>query len=468
MRPFELTLSILAVISAIAVFLPKFPDLWKYKILPIILGLAALAQIFFEGFRWQLWPLMIAALLLVLLALTKKEGRGKKLLAGLALILALISIAGAVIFPVPDPYPVTGPYQVGSREIHLIDSSRNEIYGTDPAAPREFMAQIWYPAEPGSSNQQAQWMPAIKFAGPAIADKLNLPAFTLGHLKYVLTNAFLEAEPVQDGKTFPVLIFSHGWEGFKEQNIYQVEELASHGYVVIGISHTYGSMLTVFPDGRQVPTNQNALPDDVSEEAYDRASNLLVQQWAGDIARTLDELESMDQESGDWFLSGIVDLDRVGVFGHSTGGGAAVEFCLLDERCQAILGMDVWAEPAQPEILEMHLTQPALIMLSEGWYSPNEPDRNYELLGTLAERAESDVDEMALSGTRHYDFTSLPLLTPLAAQLGLKGPIPGTLGLEIINAETVAFFDKYLKGNKSISLEEISNQYPEAIWIERP
>jgi hypothetical protein len=114
------------------------------------------------------------------------------------------------------------------------------------------------------------------------------------------------------------------------------------------------------------------------------------------------------------------------------------------------------------------LTQPALSLLSEGWYSPNEPDRNYELLGTLAERAESDVDEIALIGTRHYDFSSLPLLTPLAAQLGLKGPIPGTLGLEIINAETVAFFDKYLKGNKSINLEEISNQYPEALWIVRP
>ena len=407
-------------------------------------------------------------LLIIILAAIQAKGRGKNLLAGLAALLILISIVGAVIFPVPDPYPVTGPYQVGTREIHLIDPSRNEIYGTDPAAPREFMAQIWYPAEPGIEDQQAQWMPAIQYAAPAIAEKLDLPAFTLGHLKYVLANAFLEAKPIEDGSIFPVLIFSHGWEGFKEQNIYQVEELASHGYVVIGISHTYGSVLTVFPDGRQVPTNQQALPYGVSDEAYDRASNTLVQQWAGDIALTLDELESMDQESGVWFLSGKIDLDQVGLFGHSTGGGAAVEFCLVDERCQAILGMDVWAEPAEPEILELHLTQPALIMHSEDWYSPNEPDRNYELIGTLAERAESDVDEIVLIGTRHYDFTSLPLLTPLAAQLGLKGPIPGTLGLEIINAETVAFFDKYLKGHSSINLEEISNQYSEAIWLIRP
>jgi len=468
MRIYELSLALLTILIGLLLMLPNISTPFKKTILPAILVLAVLAQLIFEGFRWQLWPLMIAILLLILLVLGGKEGRGKRLLGGLAVLLVLISIAGAVIFPIPDPYPITGPYQVGTTEIHLIDPNRNEIYGEDANAPREFMAQIWYPAEPGQSDQQVQWMPAIKYAAPAIADKLDLPAFTLGHLKYVLANAFLEAKPIQNGSTFPVLIFSHGWEGFKEQNIYQVEELASHGYVVIGISHTYGAVITVFPDGRQIPTNQQALPDDVSDEAYDRASNMLVQQWAGDIVLTLDELENMDQESGVWFLSGKIDLDQVGVFGHSTGGGAAVEFCLVDARCQAIFGMDIWAEPAEPEILKLHLTQPALSMLSEGWYSPTEPDRNYDLIGTLAERAESDVDEIALIGTRHYDFTSLPLLTPLAAQLGLKGPIPGTLGLEIINAETVAFFDKYLKGDSRVNLKEISNQYSEAIWIVRP
>lgn len=467
MKALELILSIITILYSVSLFFSK-PVILKSKLLPSFLALAALALILLGGNRWQLKPLLLAIMLLVLVAVNKDEGRGKKGLASLALILTLASIAIAVIFPIPDPYPTTGPYQVGTTEIHLIDPSRNEIYGEDTNAPREFMTQVWYPAEPGEKNQQAQWMPDIEFAGPAIADKLDLPAFTLGHLQYVMANAYLEAEPVQDGSVFPVLVFSHGWEGFKEQNIHQVEELASHGYVVIGISHTYGAVLTVFPDGRQIPTNQDALPDDVSDEAYDKASNTLVQQWAGDISWILDELERRDQVSEFLFLSEMIDLEKVGVFGHSTGGGAAVEFCLTDDRCQAILGMDIWAEPAQPEILELHLSQPALSILSEGWYHPNESDRNYELIGTLAERAENDVVEIALLGTRHYDFTSLPLLTPLAAQLGLKGPIPGTLGLEIINAETVAFFDKYLKGVKGINLEEISSQYPESLWIVRP
>ena len=468
MRIFELLLSITAIIFALSFFLPKIPMLWKERILPILLGMAALAQIGLEGFRWQLWPLFLAAPLLILLAVMRREGRGRRVLAGLAGLLILVSVAGAVIFPVPDPYPMTGPYQIGTRVVHLIDPNREEIYGENNGGPREFTAQVWYPAAPGPEDQRALWMPEIEYAAPAIAGKLNLPAFALGHLKHVRANAFLEAKPVGDGNAYPVLIFSHGWEGFKEQNIYQVEELASHGYVVIGLSHTYGSVITVFPDGRQMPTDQNALPDGVSDEAYDRASNRLVKQWAGDISWTLDELEDRNLDFGDWPLSDMVDLDRIGLLGHSTGGGAAVEFCLIDDRCQALLGMDIWAEPALPEILALRLTQPTLSMLSESWYYPNEPDRNYELLGTLAEGAESGMDEIALMGTRHYDFTSLPMLTPLAAQLGLKGPIPGTLGLEIINAESVAFFDKYLKGEGKVSLEEISDRYPESIWIERP
>ncbi len=276
MRPLELTLGFLAIISAITFFLPKLPSLWKSRILPAILVLVALAQITLEGFRWQLWPLLIAAVTLIVISQIDTKFRGKVLILVLLILFSFISLAAGYLFPVPDPYPITGPYQVGTREIHVVDPNREEIYGSDPDAPREFMAQVWYPAAPGPTDEHAQWMPAIEFAAPAIAEKLSLPAFALDHLQYVKANAYLEAPLLRDNQGFPVLIFSHGWEGFKEQNIFQVEELASHGYVVIGINHTYGAILTVFPDGRLFPVDHNALPSDVPDEVYDRASNTLV------------------------------------------------------------------------------------------------------------------------------------------------------------------------------------------------
>ena len=85
MRPFELTLAILSLIYALTLLLPKFPDLWKSKILPTILGLSALAQITLEGFRWQLWPLLIAVITLITISKIKNHFRGRGLILGLAI-----------------------------------------------------------------------------------------------------------------------------------------------------------------------------------------------------------------------------------------------------------------------------------------------------------------------------------------------------------------------------------------------
>lgn len=468
MRILELSVSILVIISGLIFFIPGFSGFWKNRIIPAILGLAALAQTALEGFRWQLWPLLIGVIVLILSSRLEADTRRKKWIGGLAILFSLISLAGGALFPVPDPFPITGPYQVGTRVVHLVDPGRLEIYGTDPDAPREFMTQIWYPADPNPADQRAQWMPEIEFAGPALAEILGLPAFTLGHLQYVQANAFFEAPLVSASGGYPVLIFSHGWEGFKEQNIFQVEELASQGYVVIGINHTYGSVLTVFPDGRQTPTNRDALPSGVPDEVYAVASNTLVKQWAGDISLVVDELEKTNLLAGFEFLSGDLDLTRIGIFGHSTGAGATVEFCLTDDRCQAALAMDLWAEPVAPEINELSLTQPLMLLHSENWDSLDIPERNYGLIGVLVDRAVNDVIEITLRGTKHYDFTSLPLLSPLTADLGLKGPINGQLVLEIINAESVGFFDRYLLGDQTVDLEELSGRYPDALWGVRP
>ena len=468
MRALELSLSIAAIIYALILLIPSLSTRLKHWILPVLLGLLAGAQLLWEGFRWQLWPLVIAVLFLILITTFKIKTRANALFVSLSLVLISLTLLGGFLFPVPKPFPITGPYQVGTRVIHFVDPNRKELYGTDPNAPREFMAQVWYPAEPGKQNQQAQWMPDIQFAGPAIANTLDLPAFALDHLQYVKGNAFLEAPPLTKINGFPVLIFSHGWDGFKEQNIFQVEELASHGYVVIGINHTYGATLTVFPDGRQVPINHEALPSDVSEEEYDLASHLLVGQWIGDMGWVLDELENWNQADAEWFLAEKLDLKKVGILGHSTGAGASIGFCLVDIRCRAVLAMDLWAEPIRPEIQGLSLTQPALIMHSENWDSLDHPENNYGLIGTLVDKASDDVFEITLKGTKHYDFSSLPLLSPLTRNLGLKGPIKGDLVLEIINAQSVAFFDRYLGADASVSLEELSQEYPEVLFGVRP
>ena len=462
MRPFELTLSLLTILVALSYFFPQVSLPLKYRVLPIILVLVAGAQLLFEGFRWQLWPLFIGILLVVLAAVLKASGWGAGVLLGFGGLLAVVSIVGGTLLPVPKPYKITGPYQVGTTTAYMADTSRQEIYGDDPNAPREIMVQVWYPAEPTRDSVQSQWMRDIKSAAPAIAEYIDLPSFALNHLKYVKANAFIDAPPIESGE-LPVLIFSHGWAGFKEQNIFQVEELASHGYVVVGINHTYGAILTVFPDGREIPRSPDALPSGVSQEEYDIASNILVRQWAGDIGFVLDELAALEPNADLGLVAGKLNLGKVGIFGHSTGGGATAEFCATDIRCKAALTMDLWGEPVSDDVISAGLTQPFMLMHSEVWGEA----RNHERVRTLVDASAGEVLEFTIRGTTHYDFSSLPLLSPLASSIGLKGPIEGDLGLEIINTYSVQFFDQALRGD-STDWDALNAQYPDVLFGVRP
>jgi hypothetical protein len=67
----------------------------------------------------------------------------------------------------------------------------------------------------------------------------------------------------------------------------------------------------------------------------------------------------------------------------------------------------------------------------------------------------------------HYDFSMLPLLTPLAPALGLKGPIDRQRGMAIITGYLLAFFDHTLKGQARPLLDGPSPGYPQ-VTFERP
>jgi hypothetical protein len=74
------------------------------------------------------------------------------------------------------------------------------------------------------------------------------------------------------------------------------------------------------------------------------------------------------------------------------------------------------------------------------------------------------VTVATIKGTSHYDFSDLPFLTPLAAQMGLKGPLNGKRVTRIINDFSLAFFDLELKGTSTTILAGPSTDYPELLF----
>lgn len=464
MRPLEILLILILAVYFGWPLLPLKRPRWL-DILPLAALLVSILHILVEGYRWQMFPLYaLVGVALVLAAFRLARGDNQQSvgrraqIAGSLTGLAVLGLAVAlpVLFPVPTLPKPEGTYDVGTQTLHLVDTERTEVYGSHPGGPRELMVQLWYPAEPQPGAQTAGWIEHSDVIGRAVSAWLELPAFALDHLKYARTNAYQEA-PVAGEDRFPVLLFSHGWGGFRAQNTSQMEELASRGYVVAAVEHPFGAVTTVFPDGRVAAHDPQTLPPDLDEPAYLQAANRLIQQWAGDLGFVLDSLAEMDSADPQGRLTGRLDLEKVGALGHSTGGGAAIEFCATDPRCKAVLGMDSYMAPVSESTLEKGLSIPALLLFSELWPTAE----NQERVETLLSHTQAPVQALTILGTDHYDYSDLPLLSPLAEQLGLKGPLDGKRVMEIVKTYSTAFFEQALRGQKNSLLAGPSAAYPE-------
>ena len=467
MRPLEILIPILLAVYLIA---PFFTRLSFIKYLPPLILLVSIAQLELEGYRWQMIPLYVltaAFALANLPAFFKADSpseppRPPKAAASiLTLILIAVAAAFPALLPVPSIADPTGPFLVGTRSFVLTDASRKELYsGRDE--PRKFMIQVWYPAAPGKEDVHAPWVADAEPFAKANARQLDLPEFFLDHLVYSKSPAFQDAPLKISNASYPVIVFSHGWKGFAAQSTAQMVELASHGYVVVGMQHTYGAIITIFPDGEVADNNPDALPDGMPEPGYTDAARLVVDQWSDDMAFTLDFLAEQNEESTSQFYSAL-DLTRVGIFGHSTGGGAVVQFCGVDPRCSAGLAQDAFMTPVSQEVQDRGLTQPFLFLFSQEW-SDITDSKNNRLFDAFLPKVSQPIGVLTILGTKHYDFSDLPLLSPLAPQLGLKGPINGKRVVRIINDYLVAYFNQELKGISSPIPFGSSDEYPELRW----
>ena len=420
-------------------------------------ALVAALQFIAEGYRWQLIPAYLLSVIALGMSFTKKPARSVLTVVGAGL-LALgfaVAIALPVVLPVPRPAGPTGPYPVGTTTFHLIDNSRTDPYAPDPSSPREILVQVWYPAQDVEQYPLAPWMEDPLISARGVSQIFELPDFTFDHLVYATTNSY-KAPPVLDmGQAFPVILFSHGYQGFRAQNTFQTQELASYGYIVAAVEHTYGSIVTVFPDGRIAEHNEDTI---LEGDLFEPSFEALAAQWADDLAFALDRLTDMNAAPGD-LLNGKLDLGKVASLGHSTGGGAALQFCYEDARCLTAFGMDPALAALADDMIASGYTKPFLAVFSEAW--ANGPD--HSVVKDLYANARSDYSSYYIEGTPHFDFSDLPAATPLAHFLGLKGPIEGDRVLEIINKITIAYFDQHLNGRAPDWTSSPQEMLPEVV-----
>ncbi len=480
MRPFELLLSLANVLLLCMLAVPGLRTGRWIGYAALVTLLVAGLQMLLEGPRWQMVPayawsgLFCLAWLLLTFAPSAPFFRrivshsfGIGISVGVAVLGLVVSIVLPVILPVfhfPKP---TGPYAIGTVTYHWIDSSRPELFTADPNDHRELMVQLWYPARNEPSAPRAPYLQHPEALALA-ARLVHLPDFFFDHLKYVETNSVLSA-PMGDGEArYPVLIFLSGRLGYRQSNTFQIEELVSHGYIVVGIDQPYAAAGVVFPDGRLVPMDPRMY--DPAHPGHPAFYATAIPFLAQDVSFVLDQLAALNRSDPNGILTGRLDLTRTGLFGISLGGIETGEACLHDPRLRACLVMDAYM-PA--DVVEAGLTQPTMwisrdakTMQAEGW-AQSDIDETQTTMRAVYQSLPGDGYLVLVPGLYHVNFTDAPYFSPLAPLLGITGPLDATRGFDIINAYSIAFFDKELKGQPSVLLDGPSKQYPEVLFDKR-
>jgi predicted dienelactone hydrolase len=467
------------VVLAIAVFLWFVISKTKKQKM-IVVGLAALyivavLHVMVEGPRWQMTFAYLVPFLLTIGVLFRKQGRaGNRLLRwggyGLAAAYGLVMVATPLLLPVFSFEKPTGMYPVGTETFYLKDENREDA--PTVADGRELMVQVWYPSE----SQQGKQAPYTKDVGPitkGLEQALSIPAWVLSHLRYVDTYATEGSQVSEKADTYPVIVFSHGMTGFRNQNTFQVEELASHGYVVIGIDHAFDAAATVYPDGRSVLLNENHLSGFEQLDAH-------MDIWVKDVSFVLDELEKWNRSGADGYFEGRLDLEKIGMFGHSYGGAAAAQMLARDSRVKVAVNMDgtlYGKEPPADGFDKPYLQMNGEKSIDRAVFDAT-LDQAVAQTGKSRASYEAFWDEsqmrretalygggytMTIPHTSHMSFTDFHLFSPL---LENKGEHIEEVH-HLINDVSIAFFDEFLAGKAAGLVQEQAKKHPE-IGLEAP
>jgi pimeloyl-ACP methyl ester carboxylesterase len=276
-----------------------------------------------------------------------------------------------------------------------------------------------------------------------------------------------------DGVKFPVVLFSHGFTDSVPVYTSLIEELASHGFVVAAISHTYDADITEFPDGSVAYPNT---PWEFANGTVYKNFDAHTAVWVADAHFVLDQLTVWNTGDPQRLLSGRLDLDHVGYFGHSLGGAVAAEVCALDPRLKAGINLDgpffspVRLDGGRP------IPTPFLIQLNADHATGGGQGiggNDFSIDSTVPNTyglLEDAGYEVRISNSMHNTFCDVPLLAdkfegPEAGQ-SFGGTIDPRRAISIINAYDLSFFEKHLKGTAEPLLVG-PTPYPEVTFTKR-
>ena len=403
-------------------------------------GVICFAHFLIEHYRWQMIPAYLLYIIIFILYKNRAPvSMWKKSFLFVWLLLSTLLPLAVPVFSLPFP---TGPHPIGTQIFQWADSTRMEWFTSEnPDDYRKIMVQLWYPSKPREDSDPEPYIDNVDVRAETIGSAGGFSGWLAGHIELIKTNSFLNATPDFSSSPYPVLVLSHGITGMRQIHSALIEELASNGYVVAALDHAYDCNLTVFHDGTLADYRSDITGHPDSVQVRRKQLNTRV----ADIRFVLDKLTEISEAP--WF-NGLMNLNKVGVLGHSFGGATAIQVSFEDDRFKSCLVLDSWLNPISDTVLIYGIKQPFLYLGRPLWNDSNYPS-SPELVKTFINAFPENKYQFILKNSRHLDFCDAPLFSPLSDWFLETGPIPAKKAVSITNNVSLLFFNRYLKDNRS-------------------
>lgn len=371
-----------------------------------------------------------------LLSFLKRNSRAILVVALTLIVLGILTLCGGLAYlliarshavTLPEP---TGDYPVG-REIISWTDARPDLLVEGAPRMREYVAFVWYPANPKPDDQLAPYLP--KDWATALANDQGLGALFQQDPGAVKVHAYDAVAIADTSAPYPLIIFEPGYGRIATDYTTLAEDLASHGYVVAGVTPLESAPVVVLPDGRVITrTKSGSLPETPGADITQAADALMVT-WNADMRSTWTWLNTLNRDPGKW--QGRLNMARTGFFGHSFGGATAVNTCVDQAECLAAADLD---GTLYGPVLMDGLHKPSLFIWSQNGADP--------AVDKLPRGASVEVISQTLSGARHFNFTDQSLqFGPFLRLFGMLGPANPVDILQTVRASLLEFFDRQLR-----------------------
>lgn len=385
----------------------------------------ALTSVIPWGFQWYLAAIYLAAravtALVSIIKRNERSYRAKKLIfntAG-ALILVFFALLPAFLFPEYHIIPVTGEYEVGTATYTYTDENRIETY-THGGGKRKLTVSFYYPQ-------------------------------------------------AMEGQC-PLVVFSHGGMGIRASNTSLYHELASWGYVVCSLDHTYQCLFSRDAGGHTTFISSDYMRDLNREDAESNPGKSFeyYSEWMkirmGDLDFVINCILAQAAGGNEEEVYKLVDGNNIGVMGHSLGGAAALGIGRTRSDIKAVMALEspfmfdiigvekgefIWNEADYPiAVLNVYSDSAWPLLARRRQYA-----ENYRLLAA----ADADTFNAYIKGAGHFTLTDLALHSPLLARIlnGRAATTETEYCLKTVNRLALDFFDCYLKEEGPFACEAV-------------